>query len=245
MTKHTMMLMLFAACSSTPTASQEDQVQVAQVVGVSVATGAEPTAVDAVLDLATGIVPRGMTIDGLGRFSGDHGGLTFSGTITCTDAGTDKPAPCSPATAMATVTGSWSGQLQTRRVAISATRTGTWTVSGLQTSTVTINGTSHIDVTSQFASASDSNHKNLALAIDATYQAVMIDRTSDLATGGDIQYAITGKRTHTTPALDGSQTFTVDATLTFHPDHSATLVIDGNQKFDVDLDTGEATPEKD
>jgi len=243
MTKHTIMLMLLAACSSNQTASQQDQVQVAQVVGVTVST--EPTAVAAVLDLATGIVPPGITIDGLGKFSGDHGGLTFNGTITCTDAGTDKPAPCSATTATATVDGSWSGQLQTPRVTISATRTGTWTVSGLQTSTVTINGTSHVDLTSQFASASDKNHKNLGLAIDATYEAVTIDRTSDFATGGDIQYAITGQRTHTTPGLDTSQTFTVDATLTFHPDHAATLVIDGNDKFDVDLDTGDTTPEKD
>jgi hypothetical protein len=238
--------LLFAACSSSnPTASHEDNVQVAQVLGTTVSTGAEPTAVGVVLDLATGFVPQGLTFDDLGRFSGDRGGLTFNGTITCTDLGIATPTPCSPATATATVTGSWSGQLQTPRMTISATRTGTWTVSGFQTSTVTINGTSHVDLTSQFASASDKNHKNLVLAIDATYEAATVERTSNLATGGDIQYVITGQRTHMTPGLDTSQTFTIDATLTFHPDHTATLVIDGKEQFEVNLDTGETTPEND
>jgi hypothetical protein len=234
--------LLFAACSSTnQTMSQEDEVQVAQVVGISVSTGGEPTAVAVVLGLATGIVPPGMTLDGLGRFSGQLGGLTFSGAINCTDAGTDNPVPCSATTATATVSVSWSGQLQTPRLTITATRTGTWKVTGLQTSTVTINGLSHVDVTSEFASASDKNHKTLALAVDGTYEAVTVDRTSFLATGGDIQYAITGQRTHTTPGQDTSGTFTVDATLTFHADHTASLVIDGNQQFEVNLDTGETT----
>ena len=37
----------------------------------------------------------------------------------------------------------------------------------------------------------------------------------------------------------------MDATLTFHPDHTATLVIDGDKHFDLDLETGEASSERD
>jgi hypothetical protein len=33
--------------------------------------------------------------------------------------------------------------------------------------------------------------------------------------------------------------------LTFGADHTATLVIDGDQQFVVDLETGEARPERD
>jgi hypothetical protein len=151
--------------------------------------------------------------------------------------------PCGPATAIATMTGTWTGHLRLPRLTISVTRTGTWTLSGLQTPTVTLAGTSHVDLTSQFASASDQNHKDLTLVVDATYQAVTADRASRIPSGGDIEYAITGMRSHATQGMTDNQSFTVDATLTFHGDGTATLVVDGTRQYEIDLVTGEATTE--
>ena len=240
--------LLFAACSSNgadTAASQQDYEQVAQSLAGNASPRAEPAMFGGVADLAGGLIPVGLSLDASGRFFGEHDGLTYDGTITCTDLGTALPAQCGPATSVAQVTGTWTGALTLPRLAISATRTGTWTLSGLLTATVTIEGTAHAELTSQFASASDQNHKQLALAADATYRAVVVDRVSRLPVGGDIEYAITGRRTHTTPGLDTSQAISMDATLTFHPDHTATLVIDGDKHFDLDLEAGEASPEHD
>jgi hypothetical protein len=76
--------------------------------------------------------------------------------------------------------------------------TGAWTLTGLQTPSVMVNATSHLDLTSQFASASAANHKDLVLAVDAIYDEVTVNG-SRLPTGGDIQLAITGRRTRMTP----------------------------------------------
>lgn len=240
--------LLLGACSSddaSTTANQEDYEQIAQSLAGNASVWAEPVTFSVISDLAIGLLPDGLSLDTSGRFSGNHGGMTYDGTLTCVDLGPQLPAPCGPATSMAKVTGTWTGQLQLPRLTISLTRTGTWTLSGLQTATVTVDGTSHTDLTSLFASASDQNHKQLVLASDAIYQAISVDRVSHLPVGGDIQYAVTGERTHTTPGLDATQPFSADATLTFGADHTATLVIDGDQQFAVDLETGEARPERD
>jgi hypothetical protein len=246
MSNHTKYLagaaLVFAACSSSsPTAaSQQDIQQTAEVLGATASTQGEPTAENVLVDLATGIVPNGIAIDGTGRFEGDHNGLMFVGKITCTDIGGEIPIPCGPATAIANVTGTWTAHLTLPRVTVAAMTTGTWTLSGLRTPSVTINGTSHLDLTSQFASASDENHKNLALAVDATYQDVAVATGASMPSAGDIQLAITGQRTHTTPGLNKTSSFTIDATLTFQPDHTAMLVIDGDRDFVIDLETGES-----
>ena len=240
--------LLFAACSSNgagTAASQQDYEQVAQSLAGNASPGGEPATFGVAADLASGLIPVGLSLDASGRFFGEHAGLTYDGTVTCTDLGIAVPAQCGPTTSTAQVTGTWSGQLTLPRVVISGTRSGTWTLSGLQTATVTIEGTAHAELTSQFASASDQNHKQLALTADATYQAVLVDRASRLPVGGDIEYAITGQRTHTTPGLDKTQAISMDATLTFHPDHTATLVIDGDKHFHLDLETGEASSERD
>jgi hypothetical protein len=169
----------------------------------------------------------------------------YDGTIRCTELGLEVPTPCGPMTATATVTGTWTGHLQVPRLTLTLTRTGTWTMSGLQAATMEVEGRSHADLMSRFASASDQNHKELALASDATYQAITVDRASRWPISGDIHYAITGERTHTTPGLDTSRTFSVDALLTFHPDHTATLVLDGDVRYELDLEAGTASPEHD
>ena len=240
--------LLLGACSAndaSTTANQEDYEQIAQSLSGNASVWAEPVTFSVFSELATGLLPDGLSLDTSSRFSGNHGGMTYDGAITCVDLGSQVLVPCGPATSMANVTGTWTGQLQLPRLTISLTRTGTWTLSGLQTATVMVDGTSHTDLTSRFASASDQNHKQLVLASDAIYQAVTVDRASHLPVGGDIQYAITGERTHTTPGLDTTQPFSADATLTFRADHTATLVIDGDQQFAIDLETGDARPERD
>jgi hypothetical protein len=241
-------LLACAACSSgdATTADHQDQIQVAGTIAANASLTAEPAAFDVLTNLATGIVPEGLSIDGAGRFTGDHGGLVIDGTITCLDLGTSTQVPCGPNTVNATVDGTWTATLELPRIKVAITRSGMWTLTGLDTPIVTINGSAHAVLASTFASASDKNHKQLTLTTDATYQSVTVDRASGTPTGGDIEYAITGQRDHTTPGTSTTATFSVDATLTFQPDHSATLVIAGGEdhsSFHVDLDTGDATCE--
>jgi hypothetical protein len=239
--------LVVTACSSDDpagTATQEDYDQVAGTLAGNTSSRGELAAVGVISDLATGLVVDGVSLDASGRFAGDHGGLIYEGTLTCIDIGLSEPVSCGPTTTTASVMGMWTGYLALARLSIDLRRTGTWTLSGLQTSTVMVNGSSHANLISHFASASDANHKDLVLVADATYNAIAIDRASHWPIGGEIVYAISGTRTHTTPGLDASQGFVVDATLTLHADHSATVVIDGDVRYDVDLEAGEVRPER-
>lgn len=234
-----------AACSSgdDTTADHQDQIQVATTIAANSSLTAEPAAFSVITDLATGILPQGLSIDGTGRFTGEHNGLVIDGTITCQDLGTSTQTPCGPNTVNATIDGTWTATLDLPRVKAAITRSGQWTLTGLDTPTVTVNGSAHAVLASTFASASDQNHKQLTLITDANYQAVAVDRASATPIGGDIDYAITGQRVHATPGTNTTATFTADATLTFHPDHRATLVVAGGDhrgSFEVDLDTGDA-----
>src|SRR5262249_17722907 len=82
-------LVACAACSSNDgtTVDHQDQIQIAGAIAASSHLTAEPAAFSVLTDLATGILPDGLSIDGTGRFTGAHQGLVIDGTVTCHDLG--------------------------------------------------------------------------------------------------------------------------------------------------------------
>ena len=235
---------LFAsACGSSSamsngSATEEQYSQVAQSIAGATAASGELGAVAIANKLALGIVPIGLTADGLGHFHGDYFGLHYLLTVDCFDVQGQALAACGPTTSTANISTTWSGMLDLPRLAIDAQRTGTWTLSNLQTPTTTVVGDSHFAISSQFASASDQNHKTLSATIDATYHDVLVNNSTLAFVGGDAAYAVTASSTHTTPGMDDTDSFAVDATLTFNADGTATLVLDGNHRYGVDVRAG-------
>jgi hypothetical protein len=219
------------ACSSN-NATPAEYDDVAQSVGASTAS---PTGdVGAMVDLvaiAHGTMPAGFTDAGNGVITGTVLGLDYSYMITCKNASGTVLAACDATTDSANVSFAWDGMIALPAIAATITREGNWSVSGLTGSTATFNGNGTFVDDAMIASTSyhfDSS---------ATYSDVAIDTGSGVATNGEIQLSIDASKA----APSGSTSFSVDADITIHADSTATIVLDGQHDYTVNLQTGVVT----
>lgn len=252
-------LLIATACSSdskdTPTTAQYDDT--AQAVGATAAGGQHsaafaPTRSNSIdvnggdaasfseaVTLSFGTLPLGLSLSGDGSVHGTHLGLEYSYMLTC-KLSSGISIACGPTTDQSTVAVTWSGSLSSAYVNAKVSRDGSWSVSGLQSSTATITG----DATFSFDAQLDSIFQTGAsstYSFDATanYNSVTVSTDSHLATGGSISYDIHADDKIT--AASGATTqasFDVQAELTIHADQTASLTLDGDQNYTVDLETG-------
>jgi hypothetical protein len=232
-----------AACaSSQPT--EDEYNDVAQAIGSTTATGGSSGGEVASLadsaKLALGQMPAGMTLSGSGHFTGQHVGLDYDYQISCSNAAGQALAACNSTTDRAQVTVAWSGSLDVPNLSASVERTGSWTLSAIQSGTPVFAGEGafqlDIAVTSVFRPVTSTYH----LDYHATYTSVALD-SAHRPVGGSIHYAVAGEHTVTGTRGSAGGSFDVDAVVTFAADGTASLTLDGSRHYQVNLATGAVT----
>jgi hypothetical protein len=226
-------------CSSsdskgTPTSSDYDDV--AQSTAAIVATpggGGEIGSMSDSATLALGTTPADVTLSASGSYSGVHSGVTYSFTLTCTDAAGLTLPHCGPTTNDAQASVSWSGDLSVPDYTATVNRSGSWTLSGVQTGTATFSGSGNLTFASQFASAFRDEQASTNLSYSATYDALTYNETTHLVTGGSVSYTINGAASASSTSGAAGGSFTIDAVLTFASNGTATLTLDGSHTYAI------------
>jgi hypothetical protein len=238
----TTLALSITACSSSskPTAEQYDDT--AQAIASSTATGGGGGDVASMSDsasLALGTVPQGFTLAGEGHVQGTRLGVDYNYTITCKSAA-GVIGTCGPTTDQASVEVAWSGDLSSTSIDASVTRSGSWSLTGLQSATAAFSGTGafSFDATlrSVFRPGATATY---SFDADATYHAVQVDTAQHQVIGGSASFDVAAHATVSgTAHSDGSASFDVHAEITFHADHTADLVLDSSQHYTIDVTTG-------
>jgi hypothetical protein len=237
-----------AACSSSsnqPTTAEYDDT--AQAIasttsastGGSSSSGGDVAAMSDTVSLSLGVMPAGISLMGDGHFHGSRLGVDYSYALTCkTVAGI--AGPCGPTTDQATAEVAWSGTLNSTSVDASVTRSGSWTVTGLQSATATFSGDSAFSLDATLRSIFRPGvTATYTFDASASYTAVKIATQQRQVIDGSASFDLTAHHTVTgagTNNVDAS--FDVHAEITFHADHTATLVLDGSEHYSLDLTTG-------
>ena len=220
--------------SSTPTSNDYDDV--AQSTAALVATpggGGETASISDVASIAIGATPGNVSVNAQGSFSTVQAGLTYSFTLTCADVSGNALPHCGPTTSAAQASVSWNGDLQIPDFSATVSRTGNWSVTGIQTGTATFTGTGSFDYSSTFQSAFRDEQASADLVYNATYDSVVFNEAAHLVTGGTVQYAINASRMASSTSGTSSGSFTINAVVTFAADGSATIVLDGSHAYQV------------
>jgi hypothetical protein len=190
------------------------------------------------VNLALGARPAGFATQGSGEVTGSRGGLTFTYNVSCAGlAGAALPA-CGPTTDVATASVQWNGSFTGPRVTATATRTGSWTLSNLQSDTLTFRGQGAFTVTSSFIALSQPISRTFRMSYDATYQDVLVSKASGRPIGGSIRYLIAAERARDGAFTTVDASFDVEAVVTFAADGTATLVLDGQRTYSVQRANG-------
>jgi len=233
-----------AACSSTSKqATPEQYDDTAQAIASTTATGSGGGDVASMADsasLALGTMPAGFALQGDGHIQGSRAGVDYSYAIACKNLAGAALTACDPTTNQATVEVSWSGNLTSPNLDASVSRDGTWTVTGLQTDTATFSGDSNFSfdatVRSIFRPGVTATY---AFDANASYNAVRISTQQRQVIDGSASFDLTAHATVTGAGSGNADaSFDVHAQITFHADHTASLVLDGSRHYSIDLTTG-------
>jgi hypothetical protein len=197
------------------------------------------------LSLARGRLPIGFVRQDEHHCRGNLLGVDHAITITCKDAAGTELAKCDSTTDSATITLKQTGDLQTPNLTASIDREGSWTITGLQSATATLDGSSSFSLDTTLKSVfHEGVTSTLMFDTTAAYNAITIATQDRQITGGAASFEVKAHRTVTgTPmgSKDVDKSFDVKAEITFNADHTATLVLDGTQTFKIDLTTGKVT----
>jgi hypothetical protein len=233
-----------AACSSTSKqATPEQYDDTAQAIASTTATGGGGGDVASMSDsanIALGTPPAGFALQGDGHFHGSRLGIDYSYAITCQNLAGATLTACDHTTNQATVDVSWSGSLTSQYLDANVSRDGTWTVTGLQTDTATFSGDSSFSfdatVRSIFRPGVTATY---SFDANASYNAVKISTQERQVIDGSASFDLTAHSTVTGAGRgDTDASFDVHAQITFHADHTASLVLDGSRHYSIDLATG-------
>lgn len=169
-------------------------------------------------------------------------GLTYEYFIDCLDADGAIQSACSAFTTdSATLGVAWSGSLELPNYQGSITRTGEWTMSNLQSGTAELNGQGSFDLESHFQAIYRPVTKDLVLSYEATYDNVLIDMIGKTVQSGNITYEVSGSRSVTRGDINRDSEFSLTADVSFDGNGNATLVLDGNRNYTINLATGTVT----
>jgi hypothetical protein len=233
---------VFAACSSsTNQATPEQYDATAQAIATTTASsgsggGGDVASMADSVNIALGTVPVGLSLQGSGHYQGSRLGLDYSYAITCKSLAGTTLSVCDHTTNQATVDVSWSGSISSGGLDVTTMRDGTWTITGLQTDTATFSGDSSLS----FDVTLTSGPRTATYSFDASasYDAIRISTQQRQVIDGSATFDLTAHSMVTGAAGNSSATFAVNATITFHADHTASLVLDGTQHYTLDLATG-------
>jgi hypothetical protein len=166
--------------------------------GISGGAGDVVSMSDAMI-LSRGEMPFGFALRAGGKqIHGDRMGVDDSFTVTCKDSSGAALTKCDSTTDQAQIDVSWSGSLKTPMFESEVSRQGTWTLTGLQSATATLNGNSTFSLDSTVTSIFRQGVTS-SLSIDATamYNAIQIATKSHAPTGGSAAFSLTVHKTVT------------------------------------------------
>jgi hypothetical protein len=232
-----------AGCTSGPTDEDYDDVAASVAALTASDSGGDVGAMGDAVEASQGQEPEGVTNSGSGSFTGARGGLEYEYALTCSSATGDLLETCDDTTDTAHLTVAWSGELHLARYDATLSRTGDWTLSGLQGDVVTLNGVGSFDADSSFQALFRDETRTLRLAYDASYDAVQISKSIGRPVGGTASFAVHMERTRSRGARDVEAEFDIDAVVTFANDGTAHLELDGERSYVVNLDDGSVTSE--
>lgn len=233
--------MSIAACSSSNTPTRDQYDDTAQAIATTTATsggGGDVASMSDTVTIALGTMPQGFSVMGDGHFQGARLGVNYDYMLSCKTAAGVTGA-CGPLTDQATVEVNWSGNLNLSSIESSVSRTGSWSITGLQsdTSTVSGSGTFSFDATlhSIFRPGATTHY---SFKTSASYSAVRISTQQHQILDGSAAFDVTAHATVSGTDHDSDDSFDVHAEITFRTDHTADLVLDGSQHYSIDLTTG-------
>ncbi len=232
-----------AACSSSNQPTREQYDDTAQAIASTTATGGGGGDVASMTDsvaIALGGMPLGFSLQGDGHIRGNRLGVDYSYSIACKNLAGAVIAICDRTTNEASVDVSWSGSLQSPNLDATVTRDGTWTVTGLQTDTAAFSGASSFSFDTTLRSIFRPGvTATYSFDASASYAAVRIATQDHQVIDGTASFDLTAQHMVTgTTNHDVDASFSVHAEITFHADRTATLVLDGDQQYTINISTG-------
>jgi hypothetical protein len=168
-------------------------------------------------------------------------GLDYKYTASCSNAEGTKLDKCDKTTDSAKVAVKWSGDLALPNLTAAVKREGAWTLEGLQSDEVTFDGDGSFELDAELASLFRNITRSYQLNYEAEYADVVLDRTAHKIKSGRVTYSIDAERTAKGPRRESEAQFTMDGVLEFTGDGSATLTLDRNYKYQIDLTTAALT----
>lgn len=239
---------LMAACTSssgegenTSALTRDDYDDTAQAVASTTADGnaGELSAMSASADIALGVMPLGFVVVGNGDIQGNRLGLSYQLTVACEDVNGTSLERCTDDTDRANVDVAWSGNLDTSHFDASVDRQGSWTLAGLQSNVITFDGSSTFSYDATLLSIfRPGAQASFSFDAAADYQAVLVDGQTHDAIGGRATFALDARKVVTGTNADVDKSFSVDAELEFHADRTATMTLDGDNVYTLNLATG-------
>lgn len=230
------------ACTSTREPTPEEYDDTAQAIGSTVATGGGGGDVASMADsvrIALGAMPGGFSLEADGDIHGSRLGLDYRYAIACENLAGAALARCDATTNDATVEVEWSGNLDTPNLDAAVARSGTWSVTGLQTETATFSGDSafsfDLTLTSLFRPGVTATYEFEA---SASYDAIKVDTADRKVIEGSATFDVTATHMVTGTRKDVDGRFEIHAELTFDAGGEATLVLDGERSYSINAETG-------
>lgn len=219
--------------------SQEDYDDVASATAALLTDeGGELEGMADAVDLASGQPPAILTGTSTGSWSGSRGQIDYAYTLTCLNArGVELPA-CDLRTDEARLVLAWDGEVDTARRYALLDRDGNWTLSDLQSDQIGFDGAGTYVVNSEFMALYRPVMRSLSLDYAATYVGIVYDRALRRPVAGRIDYTVSVDRTESRQFRNVEASFDMTATVTFSPEGTATLVLDGERTYVVTLDDG-------
>jgi hypothetical protein len=234
-----------AACSSSSSSSDpltvEDYDDTAQAVASVTVAGSGGGDIASMSDSATialGVLPIGFSLDGSGEIAGNRFGVEYRYSITCEDAAGNDLAVCTSLTDRAAVDVAWSGNLDLPNFTSSVSRDGSWSITGLQSDTAVFEGDSAFSYDATIRSIFRPSTASFAFDAQAEYDGVAIDMASHDAIAGSASFDLSARKVVTGTQHDVDKSFEVHADVEFHADRTATLVLDGEHRYTLDVATG-------
>lgn len=227
--------------------SNEDYDDIAAGVGAMVAMPGGGGEVDSFEDAVSTATTEssGSAIEGLGAHEiVVRAGITYEYRAECFDLDGNELEVCDETTDSASITVSWSGDIDTPRYDASIARSGEWSLSGLQSDTAVIAGNGSFEVDATFQAIYRDIIRSMRFSYDAEYRDVQVDTATKQAIGGSIAYSVRGERSAQNGRNERNVSFSVQAEVTFHADGTATLVIDGEHRYQIDVSSGVVAPEE-
>jgi hypothetical protein len=233
---------VLAGClpSDEPTNDEYDDVAVAMSSVLVNDDGGDVTALKEVSLIVQSTPPEGLDADG-DVYVGGTASFDYSYTVRCQDTAGSTQDACDDNTDRAEAAVTWSGTLASTRYDTEVERTGAWVLADIQSDVVTFNGDSSFTLDSEFTALYRDLTRAYALDYAAEYD-VRYLRDAD-ALEGTVTFDVHADRHAQRRSTTIEASYDMEATLTFHGDHTATLVLDGVRSYRLDTDTGELTAE--